>query len=197
MIPIDLLNRHEDRTSNNFKQRPDERGPGARNGNTARRRITEERQAVDGRGQRRRQIVLQNLNMQNIRRNKTTSRYQNYFRAQMSSNQPNKKPRNRGPAPHLKTHIPQAFSRMPCFSERTTVDEPPSRETAFIFVQPQIFKLENAEIIAHNFWYVHIYIYTVSTYAGIQTHTCCSAAWLELNIAIAENRKCYTTSNYV
>ena len=100
-------------------------------------------------------LRLHMLNIQQDRNTGSRNRAANFFQAQWKTQKgrPNTRPAKLGIV------IPEKFKRMPFFGSRPVIDEAPTRETAFIYVQPRIFEPENADIIAHNFCYIYIYIY--------------------------------------
>ena len=123
------------------------------NSNNARTRITRSN-GFDNFGSPRqmehKQIALHSLDLKKIRNNRTESRHQTFFKA--GPNNQTNRPKT-GRTPHIDTYIPEQFRRLPNFGEQIQVDDGPKRESAFIYVQPLIFKTENAESIIHNFCY--------------------------------------------
>ena len=114
-----------------------------RNEANARRRITAQSSRT-GPSNSRRVVHLQMLNMQ-IRNNR---RGNDKFFQPVWMRQQNKQVTK--PA-RLGIRIPTQFKRLPYFGDRPSVDSTTARETAFIYVQPKIFDVENADIIAKNF----------------------------------------------
>ena len=109
----------------------------------ARRRITGQSSRM-GPCSSRRVIHLQTLNMQN--RSYRTGNDKFFQPAWMRQHtKQTTKPAKLG------TRIPTQFKRLPYFGDRPSVDSTNARETAFIYVQPKIFDIENADIIAKNF----------------------------------------------
>ena len=75
------------------------------------------------------------LNIQQDRNIGSRNRAANFFQAQWKTNKgrPNTKPAKLGIV------IPEKFKRISFFGSRPVIDEAPTRETAFIYVQPRIY----------------------------------------------------------
>ena len=116
------------------------------NGENARRRIDARSRRMEAVNSRNR-VYLQSLNTQHLRRNLGNNRQDNFFQASINSRtnilQTSKPPR-------LGTIMPNRLKRLPFFGMRPTVAEPPTRATAYIYVQPNRFEIKNAEIVARN-----------------------------------------------